>query len=443
MPIDDFIMYLDSVYNKNGFNATKEIFHTWVENKILLNERKGLKEYEQLVSHLSKYISESIEYNIATKSVYDDIYALLTNELSRDTFPLNIIDTILLIRDESEKDFLPLLEIEARRNFIKSDYEESLNILKNIFQYDEYILKNDNLYILFLENLIALDEEEEILSLYSKIEELDIRDEVKLLSHVLFLSYTQKYQEALDLLIDAIDEFSDSDKEKLKPELLLAKLYRLLDNYDDAKKYLISFERHSKGNLLCHKEIAYLEYSFNNHAKAIAQFKRAYPNGIESMPIDDFIMYLDSVCVVNSSDEYAPIYQLLKESNMKNNIQIKYYYLILLSRLELFNEFNQEINDISFSKLNIDKREKINLLWLEALRKEGEIKKALNVIDEIKISSQDLDIKYLIYKAEVYELTNNFLKANIIWKNILTYRSNDQFYWNRYYQTLSMGESKT
>ncbi len=441
MPIDDFIKYLDSFWNKNGIKLSKNIITQWIEAEILeSDENKNIDYYYPLINLIATIINTSNEYtdNMYSKIIYNDILALITVKIDRVIFSTDLTELERELVNDYKENLLPLISVKAKRYIIESKYKEAIIILNKVFKYEEYISNNESLYLSLLECLINIDDEEKVNNLYEEMQIKDLKDEIKLLSESLVLFYREDYETVVKLLVSEINNFTAKDKENLKPELLIAKAYRLLENYQEAKSYLITFEKHSKGNIICHREIAYLEYLFENYAKAIAQFNRAYSNNIESMPIDDFIKYLDSL---DKIEEYSLIYKLTK---LALNQKIKYFYFLALNRLSYHPEYIKNIY-LYKDRTELSTIEKDLLLFMEieALREEGMIKDALKILNNNNNNLITDEIKYLILKADIYEISDSYLKANNIWKKILKDFNSQmpQDAWNRYYYTLMVVEN--
>lgn len=433
MSLDNFVKYVECMYKMNGLRDTHGVLREWVEAEIQRDKNEELSYYRSLIETVVTILDRSLEfiYQIEIDRIYHDILALITTTLQKKECPVSLISEEIYLLEKYEENLLSFIALKAKKYMLDNRYEDAKELFNKINDYETYITKHEDLNIYLLECLIQLDEKELVGELYKQIEDKVQLEDVKIIAKSMINNYKREYLLAEKLLINKIDDFSEETKRRLKPELILAKSYKYLENYQEAKKQLIAFEKHSKGNVLCHREIAYLEYTFQNHAKAAAQFNKGYPQGITTMPLDDFVKYVECMYF---EKQYESICELYNAANFKHDILI-YYYLTSLHKQSLFREYIQETNKIGKLNVSVEKRNMLLLMKIQALRESGYIVEAKELIDQ-SISMDNLN--YLITIAEVYELSNEFKKANDIWKLILKKFNKEMpsYSWDRYYKTL-------
>lgn len=438
IPLDDFSKYLDAFYNEYGIKQSLSVVDEWIEAEILKqNESIGIHEYVVLIKVLTQIIQKECEYsnNLYADKLYDTLLSLLTSRLSIEAFSINAIDIEMILLKEYEVHVFPLLEIKSKRYIFEAKYKEAKYILNTIFSYEDYVSENENLYIYLIDCLTYLNEDEELSKLNLEVQEKIWRNEIKVLSESLIAIYQSNYAFALKLLTPEINNFTDTDRKNLKPELIMAKIHRLLENIEDARTCLILFETHSKGNIFCHREIAYLEYYRKNYKKVIYNFNVAYQKTIQ-MPIKDFEKYVESLYYEN---QYSDIYEILNRHKNLITQNISYYFLVSLYHLCHYEEYIIYNNELNSEIFNHQDKEALIKMEIKALRETGKIEKALQLIyKEKQENSTSEDLDFLLLKAEIYELTENFDEAHLVWKQIITEFSQDipSSTWTRYYGTL-------
>ena len=439
MPLNDFILYLNALQNKNDLQVQNKIINTWIDSDIINNKEIPLKNYTDFINLLINILIKHNNYSTykITESLYSDLIALITSKIPSQTYPTNLLDTKLMIQKEYIKEMLPLLEMDIEKYIFNANYNEAIKLLNYILQDKSYLSNNEYLYISLLNSFIYLKEETKLITLNTDIHQFASQREVKLTSDALIAMYQTNYNKTLELLLPELNNFNFLSKQKLHPELIIARAYRLLKNYQDAKLYLIAFEKHTKGNPLCHKEIAYLEYSVNNHTKALIQFNKAYPKGINTMPMNDFIIYLD---LLHIEQNYEEMYTLTK-SNLIHT-QISYYYLVALYKLNYYTKYLQEHKKFNLDTLTLEKKESISWITIKINRNLGNIEDAYLMLQSYNTLTMN-NINNLLCAADIFELSKDYKKANGIWKIIIKsfHHEMPDYAWDRYYKTLDLALS--
>lgn len=307
LPIDDFIKYLDAFWHEHGTHLSQDIMFRI--DKEIQEGTRNISDYTLLINSLAKIVAKNYEYKetMHMKLVKNSLLALVTNTLGLSSYPIDFRELESLIENEYQINLLPLLMIKERSYILEFKYNEALTLLDGLFKYDEYIEKNQYLYIDRLKCLIGLGRESEVMLFLEEINSVKMKKELRYISEALVANYKNDFNRTLDILTSKINSFSIYDKGDLKPELIVSHAYRYLEDYQQSKSYLLRYESHSKGNLVCHRYIAYLEYKFKNYSRVVYQFNRAYPNGIDSMLINDFIKYIDAFQNENGADKSKKI----------------------------------------------------------------------------------------------------------------------------------------
>ena len=427
IPIDDFVKYIDAIYKSNSIEKVDIIFNNWVENKINNEKELKIKNCNLLFQLISTILSELIEFNKKElfESIYNNLLSIFTF-ITNDICNIDKIAVMLTLKDSYANLFDPLLKIEIKQLMINSDFENAYFLLKGI----------SNEYLNHLTCLIELNKTVEIINFENNIL-TDIDDlRIKSICQSLISIYNKDYNTAIPMLTSDIKEFNKEELVMLKPELILAKAYRLDNDYSKAKVYLLKFEKHSKGNILAHREIAQLEYQFEYYLKAMDQFEKGYP-GMKDIPIDDFVKYIDSVFLLR---EYRKINKLLKGLLIENYpISILYINLICLENTKNYEEIIKIESSLNLSKI-LDTKIVEDILWvyIRIHRILGNFDISLSYLN--KYNLEPTKLKNLLVSAELFELSNKYEKALENWKQIIKYYSETMPIdsWNRYYNLVNL-----
>ncbi|MDA3978223.1 CDP-glycerol glycerophosphotransferase family protein [Gallibacterium sp. AGMB14963] len=97
-----------------------------------------------------------------------------------------------------------------------------------------------------------------------------------------------------------LDTLSEEWLKEYQPQLLLAKAYRYLEDFDSAHNTLIAFEKHSSGTPNSRIEIAHLAYLRGDLAKVVKQLEQIF-NDIAELPSDSLKEYLLALKATRSS----------------------------------------------------------------------------------------------------------------------------------------------
>jgi hypothetical protein len=426
MPIDDFEKYCISLEKTKNYGELQRVVSRRVDYEIK-DEKKDINNYQDLIYILVNVVSRLIEYpqySSFVSVINNNILALLTHIDEKDSCNIDKIKEYKILFEKYKDTIIDFVYVEAKQRFLYKQYDKSLelfNELKGKYFSEEY-------YIYYIENMLIENNLEEAKQFFEGIKDELAENIVKLIESI-FSIYQNKYREALKTL-KATEELNS---ETLYLELYIAKVYRLLEEPKEAKTYLIKYEKHSKGNLLCHREIAYLEYSLENYKKCIAQLNKVYPKGIESMPIDDTLKYIKS-----KFEEKNYLYILdLKEKKVFYNI--KFYYLSSLYKMRLYAVFIDNMNSLSLLNLSSKDSEKLLFFKIISLREIGLVQESYLLIKGIDYTEiKDFSILYVI--SEIFELMEDFYNSKLIWKIIISKHKDElkDSYWNRYYNILQL-----
>jgi hypothetical protein len=426
MPIDDFEKYCISLEKTKNYKELQRVVSRRVDYEIK-DEKKDISNYQDLIYILVNVVSRLIEYpqySSFVSVINNNILALLTYIDGKDSCNIDKTKEYKILFEKYKYTIIDFIYVEAKQRFLYKQYDKSLelfNELKGKYFSAEY-------YIYYIENMLIENNFEEAKQFFEGIKDELAKNIVKLIESI-FLIYQNKYREALKTL--KVTE--ELNSETLYLELYIAKVYRLLEEQKEAKAYLIKYEKHSKGNLLCHREIAYLEYSLENYKKCIAQLNKVYPKGIESMPIDDTLKYIKS-----KFEEKNYLYILdLKEKKVFYNI--KFYYLSSLYKMRLYAVFIDNMNSLSLLNLSSKDSEKLLFFKIISLREIGLVQESYLLIKGIDYTEiKDFSILYVI--SEIFELMEDFYNSKLIWKIIISKHKDElkDSYWNRYYNILQL-----
>ncbi len=424
MPIIDFEKYIVSINKTTSPKVVGDVFDKWTKYQIIQKKIKSIESYDTLfkimsdiLSHINEYDGEGVVY-----SILNNIVVIFTNAKNKivDAVDNSNIDKVL------KENFLGLYILKAKQFMVKLDFNSALGIFENQELSENYLPD-------YLTCLVELNKTKEISDFKDNILNAIENENIKVVCQALIHLYNKDYNLIIQQLSAVLDKFTIHELSLLKPELLIAKSYRLLSDYTSSKSYLGGFEKHSKGNILAHREIAYLEYQFENYKQAILQFEKSFPS-IEDMPIVDFEKY---IIAISHEEDYENIINILQDKD--KSVVCTYYYLFALEKLEKFEEVLAVEKEVQV--INIKDKQLVNSyvwIFIRVHRKLGNIDVCINYLENYKPVTTN--INDLICQAEIYELDESFDNAFKIWKKIVQDYSDcmPSDAWTRYYHLINL-----
>ena len=223
-------------------------------------------------------------------------------------------------------------------------------------------------------------------------------------------STTGKWQQVIELLSDMIVQFTPDELRTLKPELLLAQAYRELGDFDAAHQQLLGFEKHTKSDSACRREIAQLAFARGDFAKAHKQLALAFPSNSD-LPLSMAVIYLKSLRKTKQLDLASETATWLL-ANYQNDVNIT----TEAGKIALAAQRWDMAADIWPSLIGVldDAPYKLAL----ALRMLGEIDSAQKYLDNSDTRTP-CNMDEWILKAEVAHLNGRWQQAAMCWRELL------------------------
>lgn len=219
-----------------------------------------------------------------------------------------------------------------------------------------------------------------------------------------------EWQQVIDSLSDAITGFTADELRTLKPELLLAQAYRELGDFDAAHQQLLGFEKHTKSDSACRREIAQLAFAKGDFTKAHKQLALAFPSNSD-LPLSMAVIYLKSLRKAKQLDLAIETATWLL-ANFQNDVNI----MTEAGKIVLMAERWDMVADIWSSLIGEldDAPYKLAL----ALRMLGDIESAQKYLDNSD-TRKPCNMDEWILKAEVAHLNGRWQQAAMCWRELL------------------------
>ena len=154
--------------------------------------------------------------------------------------------------------------------------------------------------------LYHLNEQIEAKKLALQLLETNLNDAQKLAIELWLYNINADY-ESIIAQAELINELDTIELQLFKPQLLLAKTYRMLEEYDLAHGELVKFEKHTAGDVDCRTEIIELAFARGNYKKCIDQLEKLWDAGV-ALSQNDFVIYIHSLY---ASKEYAKVVEMI------------------------------------------------------------------------------------------------------------------------------------
>lgn len=233
-----------------------------------------------------------------------------------------------------------------------------------------------------------------------------------------------EWQQVIEPLSDMIVQFTTGELQTLKPELLLAQAYRELGDFDAAHQQLVGFERHTKSDSSCRREIALLAFTRGDFKKVHKQLEIAFPSNSD-LPLDMAIIYLKSLRKTKQlalASEKAT--WLLANYRGDLNILIESGKIALIAK--------HWAMAVDIWKSLIDKNDDAPYKLSLALRMLGDIESAQKHLENIN-TRKPCNIDEWLLKAEILHLNGCWQQAAICWRELLRLYPNHapEHCWNR------------
>lgn len=219
-----------------------------------------------------------------------------------------------------------------------------------------------------------------------------------------------EWQQVIELLSNMIVQFTPDELRTLKPELLLAQAYRELGEFDAAHQQLLGFEKHTKSDSTCRREIALLAFARNDFTKAYRQLAQAFPNR-NDLPLSMVAIYLKSLRMAKQLDSAIDMVTWLLANHPADlNIMTEAGKIVLMAErwdmvADIWSSLIGELDDAPY-KLAL------------ALRMLGDIESAQKYLDNSD-TRKPCNMDEWILKAEIAYLNGRWQQAAMCWRELL------------------------
>lgn len=177
----------------------------------------------------------------------------------------------------------------------------------------------------YLNALIKLGQNNQAIECIKSLLQDELSKAQKTTLSLMMLDLQGQYETTLSLIDDVV-LMSNDELSVLKPQLLLARAYREIGEYDLAHQQLVNFEKHTGNDTDCCLEIAKLAFAREHYGKCIDQYEKLMNLGylltdveqkqyLDSMFLtaqyDKFLLYVDKYGIIESEAYQQQIIQVL------------------------------------------------------------------------------------------------------------------------------------
>ena len=432
-------------YERDGFGAV-----SYTEEELLEQLEKLINNGGKLLECYKERIHKTFAFrdNNNCKRVYQAIVNLDNYETIDD---ISIAQKMLTQAENhaewklAAKHAFHLLQSKKQENKKRSEYEQrylnalfkaqdfitllnyiNLNKVKNMIYWQEKInlkIGNEKQAVkYFAENNIGSQEDRLIAILAAALNKdlhsveilnLNLVSELSLdYNSLLFLAKKisqQEYFIALSVIEDLLEKLSNKDKNIFKLELVASYICMRLNNLQQAHKYLVRYESHSKNDPSCRIAIARLAKLRNDDEKLFTQMNRAFEDNLLLMPEDLVPSYLRALAQhKNTVAEETLLAQFLeKYPNSKT---------IALYQAEKLYQAHQWQELVDGLEKYIQISERAMYLYTFALCRLNKSKQAQEVFNALPKSNS---FNYWKLAAEIAEVNNDKLMLKTCLENQL------------------------
>lgn len=242
------------------------------------------------------------------------------------------------------------------------------------------------------------------------------------LNTIVFARYLMSYEnwdEAIELLSQSIPTFSADEIIDFKPELVLSRCYREIGNVSEAHLLLTKYESYAKFDIQHRFEIAQLAFSNNHWNKVTSQFDKI---GIDNKYLPSYLnlIHISSLRLTKSYDASLLILDTLC---LLQNETIEFKH----ERAEIFSQTKQWDSAANIWIQLIGTTDIAHFRLAEAYRMLGMIEEGLELL--LKNSSPEpSNLDEWTLRAELAQLSGNWIEAEHAWKSILRFYPDDNSY---------------
>ncbi len=348
------------------------------------------------------YVAENWDVVIQRSKTYLDI--------SSDDTSVKVMLLDALVKSQKWQEVETLLnnynlvmssEQAAKFNFAKGDWQGVLNELtKADLDFDLAYL---NLQALF--NLEKFDQAKEFAN--KLLLDNDFSDEQKLLIKLAILEAERDYKTIISLG-DEINKLSMHTLKTFKPQLLLARSYRLVGDLEMAHQQLTNFEFHTKNDTVCRTEILELAFANQNYEKYITQYNR-FVDSLLTVTDNQYEKYIRSLYAIGDYEKY-----ILEFERGCNDVKLDLNIFYVKALVEL-SDWQKAIDVINVN--NLSKNNELTYEFVLSQYRLGLLDQAYRAI---KQPTKDDSYEYWALVAELSFLMEDYSLSKYCYRGLVS-----------------------
>lgn len=313
---DDLLNELEKALKNNG--EPLEPYKTRIEETFPFRDGKNCERVYQAIKALDEPETKEIDLDVLQEFVcsayknriWDSLFSrceLLEkygNEKQQrqvqdiklyalaNTFQFETLETTL----KEYTEYNPLvIEIRAIQMFLQEEWQRAIDYLTALST-----LNREQQFMLLrcYAELKQSDELEKIITGLS-----DLTSNERIICNCWLLASQDNWAAVAELLNDNMVQFTQHELEFYKPELLLARAFRMLGQYDDCHNQLAQYTNDDSD---CHIEIAHLAFARQKYGKVLSQLAKASFGNFIYLPkysLIEFLISLDKIDKLNELSE--------------------------------------------------------------------------------------------------------------------------------------------
>lgn len=158
-----------------------------------------------------------------------------------------------------------ILSLKARKAFFQQQWKNSCELFESMKQL------SDNDYLILAQCYAELHQTDELDSLLAKIELDESRD---VIAQCYLAISEDRWSYVVELLEQHLPNWDIDLLKRDKPQLLLSRAYRKLNDFTSAHNQLVAYEKHTTNDIDCEIEIAHLAFTREHYEKVINQLDK-------------------------------------------------------------------------------------------------------------------------------------------------------------------------
>ncbi len=203
-------------------------------------------------------------------------------------------------------------------------------------------------------------------------------------------------------LAQQVDELETVELQTLKPQLLLAKAYRMLDEYDLAHGELVKFEKHTRDDVDCRIQIAELAFARGNYSKCVGQFDKLQTAGV-TLSDGNQKIYIQSLI---NTKQWTRVLEILDQQTLSQEadyrLQVAFAHHDWLTVVQLYDKTSKcfQLSYLQVQALyHLNEQIKARKLALQLL--ETNLNNAQKLAIELWLCNINADYEKIIAQAEL------------------------------------------